>query len=61
MGVDVDEARRHREALGVDLLATAAADAAHGGDLAILNRDIYLARLGSGAVDHRSVAHDQIV
>ena len=61
LGVDVDEARRHRETLGVDLLAACAFDAAHGGDPAVLNGNVGLARLGSGAIDHGAVAHHQIV
>ena len=40
VGVDVDEARRDQQALGVDLLVGAAGDLADGGDLAVLHRDI---------------------
>ena len=61
MGVDVDEARRHREPLGVDLLAAGAGDAADGGDAAVLDRDIGLARIAAGAVEHRAVAYHHVV
>ena len=37
VGVDVDEARRDRQALGVDLLAPGAGDAADRGDAAVLH------------------------
>ena len=60
VGVDVDEARCHREPLGVDLLAAGAWDAADGGDLAILHRDIGRARFAAGPVKHGAVAHHQI-
>jgi len=58
--VDVDEARRHSQALGVDLLAPGAGNAADAGDAAILHGDIGLARLAAAAVDHRAVAHHQV-
>ena len=45
VGVDVDEARRHELALGVDLLAARAGDLADRGDAAVLDGDIGLARL----------------
>src|SRR5262249_44198890 len=56
----VDKARRHGEALGIDLLAACARDATDAGDAAILHRNIRLARLTAGAVDHGAVAHDEV-
>ena len=58
--VDVDEARRHREPPGVDLLAPRAGDLADGRDPPVLHRDVCFARLCAGAVEHGAVAHDEI-
>ena len=60
VGVDVDEARRDRQPLGVDLLAPGAGNAADGGDAAVLHGDIGLARRTARAVEHGAVAHHQI-
>ena len=60
VGVDVDEARRDGEALGVDLLAPGAGHAADGGDAAVLHGDVGLARRTARAVEHGAVAHHQI-
>ena len=58
--MDVDEARRDQQALGVDLLGAAAGDLADGGDLAVLHRDIGFVQRRAGAVGHRAAADDQI-
>src|ERR1044071_4604998 len=60
MRVDVDEARRDREALGIDLLAPGAVNAADRGDAAVLHGNIGLARRTARAVEHGAVAHDKI-
>ena len=60
VGVDVDEARRDGQPLGVDLLAPGAGDAADGSDAAVLHGDIGLARRTARAVEHGAVAHHQI-
>ena len=57
--VNVDEARRDEQALGIDLLIGTAGDLAHRHDAAVLDRDVGLARLAAGAVDHRAAANDQ--
>ena len=61
VGVDVDEARRDQQALGVDLLGALARHLADRGDLAVLDRDVGLARAAARAVGHRAAADDQIV
>ena len=61
MRVDVDEARCHRESSGVDLLAAAAVYATDGGDATVLHRNVGVAGAASRAIDHGSVAHDQVV
>ena len=60
MGVDVDEARRDQQALGVDLLGGAAGHLADGGDLAVLHGDVGLVQRSAGAVGQSAAAHDQI-
>jgi hypothetical protein len=60
VGVDVDEARRHDEAPGVDLLAARARHATDGGYAAFLDRDVALAWLAAGAVDDGAVADDEV-
>ena len=61
VGVDIDEARRDQQPLGVDLLAASSSDHTDGGDLAVLDGDVRFARAGARAVRHRAAAHDQIV
>jgi hypothetical protein len=58
--VDVDEARRDSEALGVDLLAPGAGNAADRGNAAVLHGDIGFARWTARAVEHGAVAHHQV-
>ena len=58
--VDVDEARRHREAFGVDLLAPGARDPADGRDPPVLHRHVCFARRAAGAVEHGAVAHHEV-
>ena len=60
VGVDVDEARRDQQALGVDLLGALARDLADGGDPAVLDRDVGFANGRAGAVGQVAAAHDQI-
>ena len=60
VGVDVDEARRDQQALGVDLLGGAAGHLADGGDLAVLHGDVGLVQGSAGAVGQSAAAHDQI-
>ncbi len=61
MGVDVDDARHQREALGVDDPPGVAADLAHRRDPAVLDRDIGPPRLGAQPVDDKRPADHQIV
>ena len=58
--VDVDEARRHREPLGVDLLAPSAAHTTDGDDPPILHRDVGRARLAAAAIEHGAAAHHEV-
>jgi len=60
VGVDVDEARRDGEPLGVDLLTAGAGKAAEGRDAAVLDAHIGLARLISRTVEQGAVADDKI-
>ena len=59
--VDVDEARCHREAVGVDGARAAATDPADFDDAVALDRDVAGERVGSGAVDDRSALDHQVV
>jgi hypothetical protein len=61
VGVDVDEARRDQQALGVDLFGAFPRNSANRRDLAVLDRDIGLARAIARAVGHRAATDDQIV
>src|SRR5437867_4442984 len=59
--VAVDEARGHHAALGVEHLARALADAADGGDTAVLDSHVGAEAGKTGAVDHRAVLDHQVV
>ena len=61
VGVDVDEARRHGEAGGVERAFGGAGDLSDGGDPAVLDRDVAAGRRGAGAVDQSSVADHEVV
>ena len=61
MRVRVDKAGRDDSAGRIDDFRRAVADPADLGDLAILDRDIGLAPLRAGAVDHGAVLDQQIV
>ena len=61
VGVDVDEAGRDQQALGIDFLAATAGDLADRRDPALLHRDVRLAQRRAAAVRHAAAAHDQIV
>jgi hypothetical protein len=61
VGMNVHEARCDKQALGVDLLGSAARDLADGGDPAVVHRDIGFVQGSTGAVGHHAAAHDQIV
>ena len=58
--VDVDEARRDQQALGVDLLVGAAGDLADGRDLAVLHRDVGFVQRRAGAVGNGAATDDEI-
>src|SRR5580704_3945530 len=60
MGVDVDEARGHDLALGVDLFLASAGNRPDSGDAAVADRDIGLEGLAARAIDDRTAANDQI-
>src|SRR6266540_3823899 len=60
MGMDIDEARRNQQALGVDLLGSAARDLADGRDLAVLHRDISFVQSSAGAVGYGAATDDEI-
>src|SRR5262249_51615590 len=61
VGVNVDEARRHDAAFGVDLLGAGARDLADCRDASVPDGDIGLARLSPRAVDHRAVTDDEVI
>ena len=58
--MDVDEARRDQQALGVDLLVGAAGDLADGRDLAVLHRDVGFVQRRAGAVGNGAATDDEI-
>ena len=60
VGVNVDKARGHQQAGGIDLFAGRAADRADGGDAAVLDGDVDDARLAAQAVMDGTAADDQI-
>ncbi len=61
VGVDVDEARRHQRAVGVDGAAGGALDVTDGRDHAVTDRDVGRPAGRTGPVDHVPVADVQIV
>ena len=61
VGVDVDEAGRDQEAVGVDFFAAEVVDFTDRGDDAVVNRDVGLPGRRAGAVDDESVADYEIV
>ena len=61
VGVNVDKARGHQQALGIDLLKGRATDLADGGNAAVLDRDVGDARLAAKAVMDGAAADDQVV
>jgi hypothetical protein len=58
--MDVDEARRHHHAFGVDLLAPGTGNSSDGGDSAVQHGDVGLARLATRAIDDRSTTYHQV-
>ena len=61
MGVMVDEARRHRQALGVDRFRSAVFELAHFDDLAALHPDIGHIGRQTGTVNHTPTANHEII
>ncbi len=62
MGLDVDEARRHREAFGVDHLGGVACELhADGGDAAVADRDVASCAGRSAAVEQQAAADEDVV
>ena len=61
MGVEVDEARRHRQAVGVDRALGAAADPSGLDDLAVLHRHVAKIRRQPAAVINPSAFDQNIV
>ena len=61
MRVDVDEAGRDEQAVGVDRALGGAADLADLGDDTAVDRDVGGARRRTGAVDDRAAADDRVV
>src|SRR5690606_18679304 len=61
VGVDVDEAGRDQQAVGVDGAAPDAVDPAHLGDDAAGDGHVRGAGLGAGAVDDGAAADDEVV
>ena len=61
VGVDVDEARRHERAVGVDGAAGGIIDRADRGDVFPVDRDVARETGAPGAVDDRAAANDEIV
>ena len=60
VGVDVDEARRHDQARGVDLAPAGAELGADCGDFSVLHGDIGDPARRAGAVDNGSVSDDEV-
>ena len=60
MGVDVDEARRDRQAVGIDLLAAARRHLADFGDLAVLDRDVAAEGRSTVAIHDGAAAYDDV-
>ncbi len=60
VGMDVDEAGRDHLAVGFDRARRAIVDLADGRDASVLDCDVRAVPGTPGAVDHRSVADDQI-
>ena len=62
MGLDVDEARRHREAGGVDQLGRVRAEfRLHGDDAASADGEVAAAARGAGAVEQQSAADQDVM
>ena len=61
VGVDVDEARRHERAVGVDGAPGRVVDPADLGDAFAVDRDVAGEGRAAGAVDERATADDEIV
>lgn len=61
MRVRIHDARDDVQAIRVDLPRSGFVDTAHGHDAAIANRNICAAPWETGAVDHDSIADDEIV
>src|SRR3546814_9251384 len=59
--VDVDEAGRDEQAIGVELLAAGAVDLPHGGHDAVAHRHVCGAGGGASAVHHAATSDDQVV
>ena len=63
VGVDVDEARRHEQPVGVDG-AGGVGDGAgfhDGGDEAVVDQDVGLAGWGSGPVDDGATGDEEVI
>ena len=61
VGVDVDEAGRDEQAVGVDLITAAVGHFADDRDEAVIDRDISVSGRCAGAVDDESVADYQVM
>ena len=65
VGVDVDEARRDQQAVGVDVRRAAASSSSPGvadlGDAAVVDGDVGGPGVGTGAVDQRAAADHELV
>ena len=59
VGVDIDEAGRNEQALGIDLAMPAAGHLADLGDPAVVDGHVGLARRAAAAVDDRAAANDE--
>src|SRR5262249_51147193 len=59
--MDVDEARRDDQALGVNLALALARHLAEGGDLVALDGEVAVIPRIAGAVDELAVADDQVI
>jgi hypothetical protein len=62
MGLDVDEARRHRQAGGVDQFGRVPAEIRpHGDDAAIADGEVAEPARGAGAVEQQPVADEHVM
>jgi hypothetical protein len=59
--VDVDESRRHHQAVGIDRPVRGPVDSPDLHDEAVLDGDVGSHGIGAGAVDDGSAANDEVV